>query len=154
MNRDYRNLAFVGWETTSNNWTYQYFFSEENIKMLSKTITHLLKSGGQTINVADNVIAGVMSNVAANFNPRTGDIYTRYTITSSSPRDDLQNMNDQVVTVIVNTIRGEQDQQLCNSRLNIWNTVFGTFNSEGLRAHSAIKTKENDYMKGMFSMNY
>lgn len=154
MNYDFRNQAYAGWSQTSNtSGVYRYFFSKENIANLSKEITELLKSTGLLIRVSDRVIGGVMSNIAANFNPRTGDIYTRYTI-PTEPRDDLKNMNDQVVTVILNTIREEFAQQNCNSKLNIWTTVLGDFNPKGLRSHSYLKTKERDYLKGVFSMNY
>jgi hypothetical protein len=154
MSQDFRYQAYAGWNHTANaSQVYQYFFSAENIAGLSAAITELLKSTGETIRVSDRVIGSVMSNVSANFNPRTGDIFTRYTIPTEA-RDDLKNMNDQVVTVIVNTIRGEYDQQCCNSKLNVWNSLLGDFNAGGLRAHSQLKTKENDYIKGVFAMNY
>ena len=155
MNPDFRSLAYAGWDKTAQtSAVYQYYFSAENIAYLSALITELLKSTGQTIRVADRVIAGVMSNVAANFNPKTGDIYSRYVIPDKEPRDDLKNMNQQVVTVVVNTVREELDQQRFNSKLSVWNSVLGSFNAGGLRAHPVLKTKERDYMKGMFSMNY
>lgn len=146
MNQDYRTLAFVGQPTTSQ----PYLFSAANVKCLSARITSLLKATGKTIVVSDRVIAGVISNIAANFIPRVGDIYIKH----GDRRADLQNINEQVVTVIVNTVQGEIEQQICNSRLTVWDSVLGTYNSKGLVSHSSIKLKENDHMKGMFSMNY
>jgi hypothetical protein len=152
---DNRNLSLVGWDKTSaSSQNYQYFFSQENIDRLSAQITEHLKTTGQTIKVSDRVIGGVMSDVSRSFNPRTGDIFSRYIIPTEEGRDDLKNMNDQVITVIVNTVREEIEQQRCNERLSIWTTVLGDFNPEGMRAHSKIKTRERDYMKGEFMMNY
>lgn len=147
-NYDFRSQAHVGWNCST------YFFSNNNINYLSAAITELLMSTGKIIKVADHVIGSVMSNIATNFRPSTGDIYSRYTIPTEEGRDNLRTMNEQVITLIVNTIRGEYDQEACNARLSVWTTVLGDFNHEGLRSHSKIKIKENDYMKGMFSMNY
>lgn len=145
---DFRQLAYVGWQ---GNAVSRYFFSPENTARLRAGIASFL---GPHVHVGDQVLYGVMSNIAANWNPRTGDIYTRYVIPAAEPRDDLENMNGQVVTVIVNAIRQETEQRELNGRLSVWDSVLGDFNRHGLRAHPILKTKENDYMKGMFSMNY
>lgn len=153
--RDTRYQSFVGWDTFAQ-WSAptRQFFSQENINLISSEITRRLKHTGKTIRVTDEVITGVMSNLARNNNPAIGDIYTRYVIPRASPRDDLTALNTQAITVIVNTILDEMETTKLNQRLSVWNTVYGDFNPEGLRAHSIIRKKENDYIKGVFSMNY
>ena len=79
---------------------------------------------------------------------------TRYIVPNKVARDDLNSFNNQVITVIVNTILDEYETTKLNQRLSIWNTVYGDFNVEGLRAHSKIRYKENDYLKGVFMENY
>ncbi len=152
---DNRYQNYVGWDkyaTWSN--PNKYFFSRENMDNISKEITTRLKNTGQTIRVTDRVIGGVMSNVSLNNNPKTGDIYSRYIIPDSAPRNDIASLNEQTITVIVNTILDEYETTKLNQRLSIWNTVYGDFNPEGLRAHSILKTKQNDYLKGVYMMNY
>ena len=152
---DNRYQNFVGWDKFAT-WSDPnvYFFSRENMDYLSSEITRRLINTGRTIKVSDEVIGNVMSNVALNNNPIIGDIYTRYIVPNSQPRNDIASLNEQTITVIVNTIMDEIETTRLNQRLSVWSTVYGDFNPEGLRAHSIIRHKENDYIKGVFSMNY
>jgi hypothetical protein len=152
---DNRFLSYVGWEKDNvNRASYLYFFSKENMASLSREITRRLMTTGKEFRVTDRVIGGVMSDIARSNNPVIGDIQTRLVVPAEKPRDDIENMNSQVVTVIVNTILDEYETTVYNGRLSVWSTVYGDFNKEGLRAHSVIRKKENDYIKGVFSMNY
>jgi hypothetical protein len=152
---DTRFLSVAGWDQTSqSSENYKWFFCRDNVNYISAEITRLLAGSGYQVRVTDEVIAGVMSNVAQNNNPVVGDIFTRYVVPNKTARDDIVNMNQQVITVIVNTILNEMETTKLNQRLSIWSTVYGDFNTEGLRAHSIIRKKENDYIKGVFSMNY
>lgn len=152
---DNRYLAYVGYDKFAQ-WSdpNSYFFSTQNMEALRKEIMERLKPTGQNIRVTDEVLSNVMSNIASNNNPVIGDIHTRFVVPNARARDDLASFNEQVITVIVNTIMDEYETTKLNQRLSIWSTVYGNFNPEGLRAHSKIKYKENDYIKGVFMENY
>jgi|688.fasta_scaffold389202_2 hypothetical protein len=152
---DNNYLANVGWEKINEtNTGYKLFFSIENINRISLKICKMLREAGHNIVVTPEVITGVMSDVLRKHTPEIGDLYTRYTIPLAEPRNDLSNMNDRVVNIIVNTIINEEDARKWNESLTVWDTVYGDFNRRGLRAHSIIRKRENDYMKGQFNMNY
>lgn len=151
---DWNYYRYAGWEETANGAGYKFYFSQENVNFISSQVTKVLKSFGHDIVVSPNVIGGVMSDIRSAQNPKIGDIYTRYIIPQEEPRNDAKSMTEQVINVIVNQILGEKQQECCNSKLSIWSTVLGDFNAEGLRSHSIIKTKQNDYIKGIFMENY
>jgi hypothetical protein len=152
---DNHYLSNVGWDVISkDNTGYQLYFSKENMTRISKEITRQLITAGYPTLVTDRVIAGVMSDILRKHTPTVGDIYTQYTITQNNPRNDIANLNDRVVNVIVSQIVNEQDMKKWNESLNVWDTVYGDFNRKGLRAHSIIRKKENDILKGQFNLNY
>ena len=157
VGKEYDNhyLSNVGWENTIEfNLGYKMFFSKENMDRISNTISsELLKAGFKMI-VTPRVIGGVMSDIYRKHTPEIGDMYTRYTIPSDLPRNDIANLNDRVVNTIVRTIVNEEEAKKWNESLNVWDTVYGDFNRKGLRAHSIIRKRESDYMKGQFNLNY
>jgi len=152
---DYNYLAHVGWEDINKtNTGYRIFFSKENMDRLSRRISEQLLKAGHRIVVTPRVIGGVMSDILNTHTPTIGDMYTLYNIPADQPRNDVANLNDRVVNVIVSTIINEDDARKWNESVSIWDTVYGDFNRKGLRAHSVIRKKDNDYMKGQFNLNY
>ena len=153
---DWNHNRYVGWkETSRGHEAYETYFSAENMNFISAQITGTLKTFGyDNIIVSPNVIGGAMSSIKSAQNPKIGDIHTRYIIPQEETKDDVESMTEQVINVIVNQILGEKQQEYCNSKLSIWNTVLGDFNADGLRSHGIIKTKQNDYIKGIFMENY
>jgi hypothetical protein len=152
---DAHYMGNVGWEAiNSTNTGYRMFFSKENMDWLSQRISAQLFQAGLVMVVTPRVIGGVMSDVLRTHTPTTGDIHSRYTIPKDAPRDDLQTLNDRVVNTIVSTIVNEEDTRRWNESLTVWDTVYGDFNRRGLRAHSIIRKKDNDYLKGHFNLNY
>jgi hypothetical protein len=152
---DNHYLSNVGWSTVNElNTGYKMFFSKENMDRISCLITEKLGRAGLNMVVTPRVIGGVMSDILRTHTPEIGDMYTQYTIPQEQPRNDLANLNERVVNVIVNTIVNEEDMRKWNESLNIWDTVYGDFNRKGLRAHSIIRKKDNDHLKGQFNMNY
>lgn len=148
-------LSNVGWEAINEtNTGYRMFFSKENMDRISCLITKKLALAGLHMVVTPRVIGGIMSDILRAHTPEIGDMYTQYTIPAEQPRNDLANLNERVVNVIVNTIVNEEDARKWNESLNIWDTVYGDFNRRGLRAHSIIRKKDNDMLKGQFNMNY
>lgn len=145
----------VGWESINEtNTGYRLFFSKENMDRISKVVSAKLFESGYRIVVTPRVIGGVMSDIINSHTPIIGNIYSMYTIPGEQPRNDIANLNDRVVNVIVSTIINEEDVKKWNESLSIWDTVYGDFNRKGLRAHSIIRKKENDILKGQFNLNY
>lgn len=152
---DNHYLANVGWQNTVEfDMGYKMFFSKENMDRISNIISTQLLNAGFKMIVTPRVIGGVMSDIYRKNTPEIGDIYTRYTIPTDRPRNDIANMNERVVNTIVRTIVNEEEAKKWNESLNVWDTVLGDFNRKGLRAHSIIRKRESDYMKGQFNLNY
>ena len=152
---DTNNLTYVGWDTTTQGYSnYKYYFTRENMENISKTITKKLEDSGYYYIVSYDVIGGVMSDMMKYHTPEIGDIYTQYTIPQQKVRDDIENLNSRVINLIVNSIIDEENARQWNESLDVWDTVYGDFNRRGLRAHSIIRKKDNDYMKGQFNTNY
>ena len=152
---DYSYLANVGWHTINeNNAGYKIFFSEENMNMLSSIIFKKLQAHGLYMVVTKRVIAGIMSDLLRKHSAKLADIHSIFTIPDELPRNDLATLNERVVNTIVSTIVNEDDMRRMNESLNIWDTVYGDFNRHGLRAHSKIRKRERDYLKGQFNINY
>jgi hypothetical protein len=152
---DDNNLANVGWGVTHNDdLGYRIYFSQQNINFISGQIRGQLLKAGFNMIVTERVITNVMSEILRKHTPFTGDIYSRYIIPAQSARNDIENMNNRVINIIVSTIVDEEDARKWNESLSIWDTVYGDFNRKGLRAHSIIRKKDNDYMKGQINFNY
>lgn len=152
-------MAHVGWSTTSNdNEGLKLLLSVENIDNLSKVITEQLVRIDplkRRIRVSNEQIASVLSSIYQN-GTRTniGDIYTRYIIPQKEPRCDLRTICNQTIQVIVSTIRDEIETTEKNKKLTIWNTLYGDFNKEGLRAHAPIKIRRKHPQYMAFNMKY
>jgi hypothetical protein len=152
---DAHYLANVGWDRINEtNDGYRMFFSQENMDHLSQAISARLLEAGMRMVVTPRVIGGVMSDILRTHTPQMGDIYTRYTIPQEAPRNDLANLNERVINTIVSTIINEEDARKWNESLTVWDTVYGDFNRHGLRAHSIIRKKDKDILKGQFNLNY
>lgn len=151
---DSRYMGPVGWDQSAVGAGYRYFFSDVNMALVSSRVTDILSQYGYDVRMTPRTIGGVMSDVFKNNNPKIGDIRTRYVIPDAKPRNDVENLTEQAINILVNAYLDEQDTLKINSSLSVWTTVLGDFNGEGLRAHPILKTKENDYIKGVFMENY
>tara|TARA_B110000211_G_C14031905_1_gene532534 strand:+ start:47 stop:520 length:474 start_codon:yes stop_codon:yes gene_type:complete len=131
-----------------------HFFNENIINIISEKISQLLEGvdeEGHKLVVPNDTITHVMSNVYENHNPNVGCIHSRY---NDENKNHIQNMIDEVIGIISNTVRNELEIEKNNKKLNIWTTVLGDFNTEGLRSHSKIKLRENRPISFQFNMNY
>ena len=105
--------------------------------------------------VPKRTIAGILSNVQANYQPPVGDIMTRYIIPSSvGPDDYVQNIINQTIEIITNSVRTEMEMAQNNEKLTIWTTVYGDFNEHKLRQHPPIKVLNKRPNPFQFHMNY
>lgn len=152
---DFAQIGFVGWDDSALEQPgYRLFFSDENIQYIQDETRRQLLNAGHNVIVAKDVITNVMSSIFENRTPVIGDIYTIYNIPQNQPRDDVRNNTERVINTIVSTIVDEEDMMKYNYSLNIWDTVYGDFNRKGLRAHSVIKKRDKDIMKGQMNFNY
>ena len=96
-----------------------------------------------------------MSNIIQNANrTEIGSIYSRYIIPQKEPRNDVRTINQQTVQAIVNMLRSQFEIEENNKKLTIWNTMYGDFNKEGLRAHPPIKLRNRHPQYMAFNMKY
>lgn len=142
-NAEYR---FVGWnQTIQNNPTVQLLFDKNRLQLLQQEITRLLQGVGteaRPIIVPIDTISHVLYQCFATHKPRVGDIYSRYVQAENSlTRDDVVSIQNRAVNIIVSQIRNEFETIDNNRKLSIWTTVYGDFNTSGLRAHAPIKTR-------------
>jgi hypothetical protein len=149
-------IRYVGYETLTPYETL--FFSQNTVNFISKKVTELLQGVdpfNRKIIVPDKTIKGIMNDIFYSFRPPTGDIYSRYIVTKT-PYDDnyFQQWVDQVIEVIVSDVRNNLGFEQNNSKLNIWDTVYGENNSKGLRAHAPITIRNRHPEQMQFNMNY
>lgn len=147
---------YIGYK--QNNYCIQKYFSKENVNMISKKITNLLKGVGQNnrpIIIPDKTIYSVMSEIYNSYRPPTGDIYSRYIVSSGTTSESyVENMVDQVIEVIVTDVRNNIEIEENNKKLTIWTTLYGDFNDNGLRQHSFIKINNKRPTPFQFHMRY
>jgi hypothetical protein len=152
-------MKHIGYDgTVVSDPNYRFLWEPARLLTYQKKITELLQGcspDGRDIIVPLNVIGNVLSQCYENYQPQVGDIYSRYILPSiENNRNDVRDIVDQMINVVVSQIRNEYETINNNNKLTIWNTLYGDFNKEGLRAHSVIKIRKRhpDYMQ--FNMNY
>ena len=156
---DFGYQSYVGWEHTShmdNN--LKFLYSTENLSNLQKIITKSLEGihpEGKDIIVPLKEIASSLSNIYENANrTQIGDIHTRYIVPQATPRNDCQTINEQTIQAIVSLLRTQFQVEKNNKKLTVWNTLYGDFNKEGLRAYPPIKLRNKHPQYMAFNMNY
>jgi len=156
---DFGYQSYVGWEHTSKtNKNLQYLYSTENLRMLQKQITKSLEGlhpEGKDIIVSLQDIASSLSNIFENANrTQIGDIHSRYIVPQETPRNDCETINKQTIQAIVSLLRTQFQVEKNNKKLTVWNTLYGDFNKEGLRAYPPIKLRNKHPQYMAFNMNY
>jgi len=156
---DYNSQKNVGWnQTIQTRPDYQQMRDISTLEGIQKKISELLMGldkSGRPIVVPIETISNVMTNVFNNNRPKVGDIHSRYIQESvEQNRNDVRDIVDQTIEIIVTQIRNEYEIAENNSKLTIWNTLYGTSNTQGLRQHAPIKLREKKYMPMRFNMNY
>lgn len=149
----------VGWDfTKEDNEKYAFVFSQQNIDYLSTTISDALRGvdpQNRRIIIPDDKICNVLSTVYK-YGTRcnVGDIYSKYIIEPIAVRNDIKDINNQTINIIVSSIRDEVEMTSNNKKLSVWDTVYGDFNRQGLRAHAPIKIRKRMPQRMMFFENY
>jgi len=154
--RDYGYIKHPGY--SENNPCIEKYFSIDTMIMISKKVTQLtmgVDPQNRPIVVPHTNIYSVMNDIYANYRPSTGDIFSRYIVPSGESTESyVQNMIDQVIEVIVTDIRNNMEMDENNRKLSVWTTVYGDFNTEGLRQHPPIKVRNRHPAYFQFNMNY
>jgi hypothetical protein len=157
--RDMGYQSYVGWKNTSSDTPgLEFLYSVENLTNLQhiiKTSLRGLHPEGKDIIVPIENIMNVVSNIFENAN-RTdiGCIYSRDIIPQKTPRNDVKTINEQSIQAICNMLRNQFETEANNKKLTVWNTVYGDFNKEGLRAHPPIKLRNKHPQYMAFNMKY
>jgi hypothetical protein len=152
---DNNYLRHVGWK--ENNPCIQKYYSQETVDIISYKVTELLQGvdpQNRPIQVPDDKICHVMSQIYSSFRPPTGDIYGRYNIPNDQTGSYIQSMIDQTIEVIVSNVRNTLGMEEHNKNLTIWTTVLGDFNRFGLGSHAPIKVQNKHPQFMAFNMNY
>ena len=157
-------MRHPGWDITADsnycNIGYQIFFSDKTLSYIQSSLDTLLKNiTERPIIVAENVIRNVMETIYVNNTPQAiGDIYSRYHMVGSDldckRTFDIGKMVQEVIEIIYNYIKNEYQMAACNRSMNVWNTLYGTFNDHGLLAHPPIKVLEKRPQPMQFNMRY
>lgn len=150
---------FIGWKTTiSNNTAFNFLWDINRLKIYQQKITDLLQGvspDGRPIIVPLETIGNVLYQCFESNRPQVGDIYSRYIQEDIEPnRDDVRDIVDRTINIIVSQIRNEYEMRKNNNKLTIWNSLYGDFNKEGLRAHPPIKIRKRRSDRMQFNMNY
>jgi hypothetical protein len=133
---------YVGYK--ENNDCIRKYFSKETVDSISLKVTELtlgVDPQNRPIIVPRNRICDVMSQIYYAYRPPTAAIYSRYVIPTNEPINYVQDMIDQTIEIIVSDIRNNLGMEECNSKLSVWTTVLGDFNTHGLIGHDVIKVR-------------
>lgn len=149
----------VGWSQTAEwNELTQMLFTPQTLAVIREKVAQYLTGldeYGRKIVPSDNVITTALWGVFQKHQPRTGDIYGKYTVVDMTRRDDYAAIVDKTISLLVRGISTDIGMQQQNWKLNIWDaTVLGDFNQNGLRRHSNIKVKERRADPFLFHMKY
>lgn len=156
---DCDQIPQVGWDITrAGNEKIAFLFSQTNIDYLSRTITEALQGvdpQGRSILIPDDKICNVLNSVYRfGTRPNVGDIHSRYIVPGIQTRNDLRDINNQTIGIIVSYIKNEVEMTENNKTLTVWNSLYGDFNSQGLRAFPPIKLRKRHPQYMAFNMNY
>lgn len=147
----------IGWsQQTQNNDQYKNLFSKETLTQCQQKITQLLEGiRDRPILVPLETIGHVISSCYETRRQYTSDMYSKYIQEETHIRqNDIRDIIDRAINIIVTQISTEMKMEDNNNRLSVWNSVYGDFNSQGLRAHSQIKVRKRRPEAMQFHMRY
>lgn len=154
-----QQIRHVGWGSTDQmDSPFKILWTKENLMMMQRKITEILQGvdkDNRPIIVPIDKITHVMNSVYDSHRPQIGDIYSRFILPEMSDRrNDIRDIIDRTIEIITSTIRNEYEIIENNRKLTVWNTLYGDFNKEGLRAHAPIKIRKGGPARFQFNMNY
>lgn len=151
MNEQY--LKHVGYVDT--NAAIAGYFSASTAQFIGAKVSELLSvTFPQGVIVPQERIVDVMNDIYEAYRPATGDIFTRYIIPTDENPNCVDEMINQVIQVVVTQVKDNLETDARNSQLTISSTLYGSFNEQGLRRHSHIKTRQRRPQPLLINMNY
>ena len=147
---------FVGWNTISE-WSPlpRMVFTKRTVNLIrQKVYEYLLKDMNKKVVPSERVTIIALYGVYENHIPRTGDIYGKFLVVDETQRNDYGYIVDKTISMLIDGIRNDIEMSEANSKLTIWNTVFGDFNENGLRQHAPIKLRNKGPDRMLFHMKY
>jgi hypothetical protein len=148
-------MRYVGWKQDYD--CIKKFYSKDTINLISRKVTELTRGidpYNRKIIVPDARICEVLDGVYQQYRPPVGDIYSRYIVPNNEQHNMVQSMIDQTIEIITDFIKNEIGIEKENQKLSAWVQVYGDFNTNGLRQHSIIKTRNKKPWTMQFNMNY
>lgn len=150
---------YIGWEgTIGGDVNFDFLFEKERMLMYQQKISQLLQGvspDGRPIIVPLETIGSVLFQCYQTNRPQVGDIYSRFIQEGiETYRNDIAEIVDRTINIIVSQIRNEFEITANNNKLTVWNSLYGDFNKQGLRAHPPIKIRKRRTMPMAFNMNY
>lgn len=124
-------------------------WSDEAISFVSAQVTELLRQKFDVaIVVPRQTIVDVLQSQLEYFRPKTGDIFSRYTL---QRKLDEASPLQLAIDVIVATISIEFEQDASNASFSIWNSVDGTL--LGMQFHPQVRLNQRR-PKQRFNMRF
>lgn len=109
-------------------------WSDESIAFVQNQVTELLALKlGVAVSVPRATVVDVLNSQLQHYRPKTGDIFTRYTLPKGEDRDPLRSTID----IIAAAVEGDIQQDASNECFSIWNSVDGTH--LGMRFHPQVR---------------
>lgn len=151
MNDQY--VKHVGFENSAGSALY---FSPANVARIQAAASEMLKDvHAYGVTIPCEHIAHVMSDIFESYRPPTGDIYSRYIVPNPDETPSyVDDMTMQVLRVVTQAVRDDLGTIDCNSKLDIWTSLYGDFNTHGLRQHDVLKMQMKRPEPFLFNMNY
>ena len=151
-------MRHIGYNNEISKSDNSFLMSEANIEYISNTISNMLQGvhpENKIIKVPSTTIESIIHSVYNNFKPTTGDIHSRYHIDPEDCKFNtfLDKINHETIGIIVTEIKSNFATDEKNSKLSVWNTILGDFNSHKIRSHSSLKVNNNS-LPVQFHMRY
>lgn len=143
----------AGYETNDKEYL-KYFFDDKIISSIQSFLADKLQpyeEQKRRVIVDKEIIINTMQSVINDKRPIVGDIHTRYLMANMD--ETFDDIKKQTIEIIYSTLKNEMEIEANNANLSVWNTLYGDFNSQGLRQHPPVKIRKNT--SGMqFHMKY
>lgn len=153
MELNHQNISHSGYINTHP--VIKLLFSPETISFISKTVTALLIGlYPMGIIIPFDTIVNVLNSIYDAYRPSTGDIHSRYIIASDENPNYIDEIINQTVQTIVTQVTSNLITDQNNSKLTVWTSLLGDFNSHGLRSHPPIKIRHRKPQTMLFNMRY
>ena len=151
LNQQY--ISHPGYVDTNPN--IKALFSQETLIFISKKVTELLLDFYPPgIHVPLVSILNLLNSVYEAYRPSTGDVYSRYNISSNENPNYIDEIINQTIQIIVTQVKDNLSMDQRNAQLTVWTSVLGDFNSQGLRSHPPIKIRNRKPQSMLVNMMY